>query len=187
MGLAISLFAVSCKKNAEPTQTQQDTVAVSADTLSAQMDSVAVVEQEEVLQELNLQTFNRDSQLPAKFNENLDSWGRLFLYTNENQSNKTNGNYYAFIDFSENDVAIIKVNGTYEKLKNTTKGEYIENRIYENNNFRLELNLSSKNVSQRAVAEFPEGSFVMKGSFRLLDLNTNQETTKQTFAVGIES
>lgn len=187
MGLAISLFAVSCKKNAEPTQTQQDTVAVSADTLSAQMDSVAVVEQEEVLPELNLQVFNWNSKLPAKFNENLDSWGRLFLYTNENQSNKTNGNYYAFIDFSENDVAIIKVNGTYEKLKNTAKGEYIENRIYENNNFRLELNLSSKNVSQQAVAELPEGSFVMKGTIRLLDLNTNQETTKQTFAVGIES
>lgn len=42
MGLAISLFAVSCKKNEEPIQTQQDTVAVSADTLSAQEKTIDI-------------------------------------------------------------------------------------------------------------------------------------------------
>lgn len=185
LGLVLSLMVACKKETVENATIQQDSVAVNVDSLSIQTDSITVVEPP-VVEELKIQTFNYQSQLPAKFNENLETWGRALLYTSKNQAKK-GGDYYIFIDFSEKDVAIIKVNNVYEKLTNITKGKYLEERVYENSNYRLELNLSSNNVSQDLVAKYPEGSFVMKGSIRVIDLKTNQETIKETYVIGIES
>lgn len=181
---------VSCKQETkeikENEEKTQDTMTLSKDSIS--IETKTEKEIEKPIEELNIQTFNYESKLPAKFNKNLESWGRLFLYTDESQWEKGYGNHYVFIDFSENDAAIIKVNGTYEKLKNISpKNTYIEDRVYENSIYRLELHLSSDNVSQKAVERFPDGSFVLKGTFKLINKNTQQDVTKSTYAIGIES
>lgn len=56
MGLSLSLLAVSCKKNTESTQSKQDTIVKSVDTLSTKKDSIVEVEKkiDDVAEQLDL-------------------------------------------------------------------------------------------------------------------------------------
>lgn len=51
MGLAISLFVASCKKEVEPTKVEQDSIVVAKDTLSEQVEKEEKEPENEVVEE----------------------------------------------------------------------------------------------------------------------------------------
>lgn len=129
--------------------------------------------------------WNTFSKLPTKFSNDSDA--NAYLFTNQSQI-ESNGLKYGVCDFINN-VAVLKVNGTYEKLNDISgKDSYLENKIYENANFRLELNLDetvSEKLKNKILRDIPlDGGYVLKGTLKLIDLKNNESTTKNTFVLG---
>ena len=129
--------------------------------------------------------WNTFSELPARFSNDSDAVANL--YTDEKQL-QSGGKKYGACDFINN-VVVLKLNGTYEKLNDISGNDtYLENKIYENANYRLELNLNKpvpKKLENEILRDIPlDGAYVLKGTLKLIDLKSDEHLTKNTIVLG---
>lgn len=148
-------------------------------SLSADSLTQKIVEQKPNL------IINKFSNLPTKYSNDSDA--NAYFYTDSNQAQK-GGTMYGVCDFINN-VFIIKLNNKFEKLNDISGTDsYLENKIFENANYRLELDLNEKisdKLSNKILKDIPlEGAYVLKGNIKVIDLSNNNEITKNTFVLG---
>lgn len=158
MGLVISLFAVSCKKNAEPTQTQQDTVAVLADTLSAQVDSIAVepIVEEPVVAPISIGYVPEN----IKLSEEMTGCGCGY------SKSKKENNSYKMIYIDNTGDAVMYLDGVPQWFSVENNSDYLNNGEYE------------ISISTKKVGDMEEGA-ILQGSMTITRLSDGaKETTK---------
>lgn len=196
MGLAISLFVVSCKKEVEPTKVEQDSIVVAKDTLSEQMENVV---EESIVEEpkLELHTFTYNSKLPSKIRKQQKKQLGWDISTVNEFGGDTEFVYSVAFDErsmqKENIIvwivsrgALIKVNGEYEALEWVDVDDW-KNQRFENEKYKLGIsNLTYKNVSQKLARENEytgASQNPLKGQMRLLDKKTGQQLERQVFVL----
>lgn len=177
----ISLVFCSKKEITE----QNSTLPIVSDSLTEDSTKLQKLETE-IIESKPQVVLNTFSELPAKYSNESDAVA--ILYTNENQFDK-DGQKYAVCDFINN-VVIIKINDEFEKLKDISGSQsYLENKMYENANYRLEFNLNEpvpQKTQDKILNNIPiEGAYVLKGVIKLIDLKTKEEIEKNTFVFGM--
>lgn len=140
MGLAISLFAVSCKKNGEPTPAEQDTVAVSTDTLSTQVDSTAVVEQEAPLPVEPQIDLGKIPDIDPYYLI-LESCGCGYS-TSKKKSDSQSFSYMETDPLQPNGTVYVSINGNVEQFSKTQGS-----KVLNNGNYEITINSKSKGYS----------------------------------------
>lgn len=144
-------------------------------------DSIRTMEATQIVSALEMQTF---TDIPQKYWNYSD--GNFHLFVNKQEYDK-GGKRYVYYDLV-NDKALIKINGEFIQLPCISNG-YIENAIFENNDYRLEFDLN-ENVPQYIVDEVTrdiplDGAFVVAGNIKLIDLRSGQKVVKNGFGFGI--
>lgn len=179
------LMFLSCNKNNIIEQkiiTNDSLTANKMDSIAMDSIKIPITVLEDVKPKIVWNTF---VDIPQKYSN--ESEANAYFFTDSEEAKK-NGNKFGFCDLINN-VAIVKINNKYEKLINISeKNSYLENSIYENENYRLELNLNekiSKNLQNKVLGNIElEGAFVLKGKLKITDLKNNIELQKETFLLG---
>lgn len=175
------LFLVFCSKDkSQQNSNFQDSIINKIDSNKTITEIQENTEPKK--QKIVINTF---SKLPEKYSNDSDA--NAYFFTDSQQAEK-NGIKYGVCDFINN-VAILKINGNFEKLNDISGADsYLENKIFENANFRLELDLNEKisdKLTNKIISNIPlEGAYVLKGTLKLIDLKNNTDITKNTFVLG---
>ena len=183
------LSLLYCKKK----DTDENSLSLTNPLTTSKSDTITVDSAKipSAIVEVEKQTifWNTFSKLPTRFSNESDA--NAYLFTDQSEI-ESNGVKYGVCDFINN-VVVLKVNGAFEKLNDISgKDSYFENKIYENANFRLELNLDEKvseKLKNKILKDIPlEGAYVLKGTLKLIDLKNNELLTlvsdKNNFKVG---
>lgn len=141
--LVISLFAVSCKKEIGNKQdmmgTGQDSVITNADTLSAQVDSTAIVGQEEQSIEPQIELGKIPKVEP--YNLILESCGCGYSISKK-KADSQSFSYMETDPLQPNGTVYISINGRIEQFSKTQGS-----KVLNNGNYEITINSKSKNYS----------------------------------------
>lgn len=141
LGLVISLFAVSCKKEIGNKQdmmgTGQDSVITNADTLSAQVDSTVIVGQEPIESQIEL------GKIPKvePYNLILESCGCGYSISKK-KADSQSFSYMETDPLQPNGTVYISINGRIEQFSKTQGS-----KVLNNGNYEITINSKSKNYS----------------------------------------
>ncbi|MCA4777430.1 hypothetical protein [Empedobacter stercoris] len=176
---------ICCNKNNESEKIQAqtiDTKSVISDSIKTDTIKTAKEIKSEPENTLKINTF---SELPQRYSNESDA--NAYFFTDSNQAEK-NGIKYAVCDFINN-VLVLKINNKFEKLNDISgKDSYLEDKNFENANYRVELDLNEKisdKLQNKIISNIPiEGAYTLKGKIKVIDLTNNNELTKDTFVIG---
>lgn len=143
LGLVISLFAVSCKKEIGNKQdmmgTGQDSVITNAATLSAQVDSTVIVGQEEQSIEPQIELGKIPNEEP--YNLILESCGCGYS-TSKKKADSQSFSYMETDPLQPNGTVYVSINGRIEQFSKTQGS-----KVLNNGNYEITINSKSKNYS----------------------------------------
>lgn len=173
------IIAIASSPREEQVVSTYEETYPEAETLEE--DSIRAMEATQIVSALEMQTF---TDIPQQYWNYSD--GNFHLFVNKQEYDKR-GERYVYYDLVNNK-ALIKIDGEFIQLPCISNG-YIENAIFENNDYRLEFDLN-ENVPQHIVDEVTrdiplDGAFVVAGNIKLIDLQSGQEVTKNGFGFGI--